>query len=355
MQVEEAYENLERIIIYGFLSVRISFNGHDLLIKNISDKEYQQMLMFCSDTDRMRLNLFSLAYCTVSIDGENLLEKRNENISQIIGFYKKSSALFIVKIVEAINELNTTYMESLDYLEGFCYSNRSRYLWGVVDPYNRSQYTGIRGLDVIGVNSAVESWISINKKLDDEQEYTKSLNNTILIVGATNYKSAKMLSKNYEKHTEELQELRDDVCKYGYDKKRIEENDKKREEWIAPLKSREDLVRELYRQMSGKKDRHDLYIDKWIENQKKKAEVAKKNVEERQIAFRKKIEETDLDLLEPSKPISSNDLNKLLENKNKRSNNTYMRNKEDDEIKERVYKRLSAKVIRPEMKEALHG
>ena len=355
MKVEEAYENLERIIIYGFLSVRISFNGHDLLIKNISDKEYQQILMLCSDTDRMKLNLFSLAFCTISIDGDNLLEKRNDNIPHILRIYKKSSALFMLKIVQAVNELNATYMESLDYLEGFCYSGRSRYLWGVVDPYNRSSYTGIRGLDVVGVNSAVESWISINKRLDDEQEYSKNFNNTILIVGATNYKSAKVLSTNYEKHNEELQELRDDICKYGHDKKRIEENDKKREEWVAPLKSREDLVRELYRQMSGKKDRHDLYIDKWIENQKKKAEAAKKNVEERQIAFRKKIEETDLDLLEPSKPISSVELNKILESKNKISNNTYMSGKEDAERKDRVYKKLSAKIIRPEMKEAVHG
>jgi hypothetical protein len=357
VKVEEAYENIERIVTFGFLSVRISYKGHDLLIKNISDKEYHQMQMFCSSGDRLKLNLFSLAYSTVSIDGVNLLENRNDSIQEIIGFYKRSSSLFVLKIIEAINELNDTYVDSLDFLEGYSYSTRSRYLWTVLDPYSRSMFTGIRGLDVIGVNSVVESWININKRLDEEHEYDRALNNTLLVVGASNYKSAKMLSKNYEKHTQELKELRDDICKYGYDRKRVEENEKKREEWTAPLSSREDLVRELYRQMSGDKDRHDMYIDQWIANQKGKADEAQRNVEERQNAFRKKVEGTDLDLLEPSKPISSSELNKMLYQKKNhvKPENAYMAGNEKSEIRDRVYKKLSTKIIRPEMKEAING
>lgn len=354
MKVSEAYENIERIIVYGFLSVRISYNGHDLLIKNISDKEYQQMQMLCSGRDRM--NFFSLAYSTISIDGYNLLENRNEGVEYAIDLYKKLPSVFVIKVVSAINELNQTYIDSLDFLEGFSYSARSRHLWSVIDPNNRSIYTGIRGLDIVGINSVTESWIGINKKLDGEEEYGREFNNTLLIVGASNYKSAKMLSKNYENSLNELKELRTEICKYGYDKKRVEENKKKRDQWTAPLVSREDLVRELYRQMSGDKDRHDLYIDEWIKRQKIKAELASKNVEERQKAFRKKIEETDLDLLEPSKPISSQELNKILEQKkNKKSDNTYMAGKEQTERRERVYKKLSTRIIRPEIKEVTHG
>lgn len=354
MRVSDAYANLERIIIYGFLSVRISYSGHDLLIKNISDKEYQQMQMLCSNRDR--LNFLSLAYSTISIDGYNLLENRNEGIEYAMNLYRKLPSVFVIKVVSAINELNQTYIESLDYLEGFSYSNRSRYLWSVIDPSNRSIYTGIRGLDVIGINSVAESWIGINKKLDSEEEYGREFNNTLLIVGASNYKSAKMLSKNYENSLNELKELRSEICKYGYDKKRIEENNKKREEWTSPLVSREDLVRELYRQMTGEKDKHDLYIEEWISRQKKKAEMASKNVEERQIAFRKKIEETDLDLLEPSKPISALELNKILDQKkNNKSDNTYMAGKESTERRDRVYKKISTKIIRPEIKEVVHG
>jgi len=353
MEVLEAYENIERIITYGFLSVRIFVNGHDLLIKNISDKEYYQMNMFCSNKDKFKINLFSIAYSTVSIDGINLLENRNECFSDILKFYSQLPGLFVLKIVEAIYELNQAYIESLDYLEGFSYSTKSRYLWSVLDPYNRSAFVGMRGLDIIGINSVTENWININKRLDEEQEYGKDFNLTLLIVGASNYKSAKTLSKNFETHTNELKELRDEICKYGFDRKRIEENNKKREEWTAPLVSREDLVRELSRQMTGKKDKHDLYIDQWMENQKKRAEAAKKNVEERQKAFRKNIEIADLDLLEPSKPISTIELNKILnKKKNVDPDKTYMAGKEKDEMKERVLRKISTKIIRPDMKGA---
>lgn len=354
MKVSEAYENLERMIVYGFLSVKISYNNHDLLIKNITDKEYHQIQMLCSG--RIRTNILSLAFCTVSLNGISFLEERNRNVNYLIKFYKELPTVFVLKIISALNELNETYIESLDFLEGFCYSKRSRYLWSVVNPYNRSSYTGIRGLDVLGVNSAVESWININKRMDDEERYSREYNNTVLIVGASNYKSAKMLSKNFENRENELRDLREEICKYGYDKKRVEENNKKRDDWTAPLSSREDLVRELYRQMSGEKDKHDVYIDQWMENQKKKAELASKMMEEKQQSFRKKLENTDLDLLEPSKPISSQELDKILEQKkNKKTDNTYMAGKENSEMKERVYKKLSTKVIRPEIKEAVHG
>lgn len=339
---------------YGFLSVKISYNGHDLLIKNITDKEYHQMQMLCSG--RVKINILSLAFSTISMDGLNFLESRNDNLNYLIDFYKNIPTIFALKVVEALNELNETYVDSLDFLEGYCYSKKSRYLWSILDPYNRSAFTGIRGLDVIGINSAVESWISINKRLDDEDVYSREFNNTILIVGASNYKSAKVLSKSYENKETELKQLREDICKFGYDKKRVEENDKKRDEWIAPLSSREDLVRELYRQMSGNKDKHDLYIDQWMDNQKKKAEMANKMVEDKQMAFRKKIEGSDLDLFEPSKPISTEELNKIIElKKNNRSDTTFMSGKEDVEMKERVFKKISTTIIRPEIKEAVHG
>jgi len=356
VEVLEAYENIERIITYGFLSVRISINGHDLLIKNISDKEYYQMSMLCSNKDKSKINFFSIAYSTVFIDGINLLENRDEYFSYILEFYRRLPGLFVLKIIEAICELNQAYIDSIEYLEGFSYSTKSRYLWSVLDPYNRSSFVGIRGLDIIGINSVTENWITINKRLDEEQIYSKDFNLTLLIVGASNYKSAKTLSKNFETHTNELKELRDDICKYGFDRKRIEENNKKREIWTAPLVSREDLVRELSRQMTGKKDRHDLYIDKWMEDQKKRAEAAKKSVEDRQKAFRKNIEETDLDLLEPSKPISSIELNKILnKKKNTDPDKTYMAGKERDEMKERVLRKISTKIIQPDMKGALNG
>jgi len=350
VEVSEAYKNLEKIILYGFLSVRISLYGHDLLIKSISDKEYSYIDMICSGKNIYKLNLLNLAFCTISIDGYNIIEDRNSFLKEVMDFYKQSPAVFTEKIIITLNTLNRTYVESLNFLEGFCYSDRSRNIWSILDIYNRSSYLGIKGLDYIGINSIQESWIYINKKLDDEKKYGDELNNTLLIVSATNQKGAKAIAKNYENQIQESKELRKEICKYGYDKKRVEENKKKREKWTAPLQSREDLVRELYRQMSGKKDKHDLYIDEWIERQKEKAEQTRESVEKKSEAFREKINKEGLDLIESSIAISSEELNKRLKEKNNKDNKVFMPDSTEVERRDRVLKKMSAKIIRPEMK-----
>jgi hypothetical protein len=351
VEVSEAYKNLEKIIMYGFLSVRISLYGHNLLIKSISDKEYSYLDMICSEGDIYKLNLLNLAFCTVSIDGLNIIEDRNSFLEEVVAFYKQVPAILTEKIIRALNDLNRGYIESLSFLEGFCYSERSRNIWSILDVYNRSAYLGIKGIDYLGINSIQESWVYINKKLDDEKKYSAELNNTLLIVSATNQKGAKAIAKNYENQIQETKELRKEICKYGYDKKRVEENKKKREKWTAPLQSREDLVRELYRQMSGKKDKHDLFINGWVEKQKERAELAKRSVEEKSRVFNEKINRAGLDLMEPSKAISSEELNERLKDKDKKDpNKVFMPESNGVERRERVLKKMSAKIIRPEMK-----
>ena len=315
MEVGIAYDNIEKILTYGFLMARISIKDHDLLIKNITDKEIQNLRSLIGGENSLKFNMYTIAYCLAFIDGKSVLENRHESIPDLVEYLRSLPHALIIKILKAINSVNIDYSKSVSFLEGYSYTQRSRYLWSFFDPYNRSSYLGIRGLDDVGLNSLQENWIAINKRLDEEDTYDKEFNNAILIVSASNGKGAQNLQKNYNSRRRELKELRDEISTYGYDRKREEENDKKRDQWTAPLNSKEDLVRELYRQMSGKKDRHDLYMDKWVENQKRKAEEAKRRVEEKQEEFRVNIESMQLEDVEPSKPISTEDLEKILKKK----------------------------------------
>jgi hypothetical protein len=350
LDIERAYSNIEKIIVYGFLTARITVEGHDLLIKNITDKELRNSKLLIEDSDIKKESLHSLSYCVAFLDGYNLLNNRDEHIYNIVKFLNKLPNIIVLKIIKGINNLNIKYSESVNFLEGFSYTDRSRYLWHFFNPYNRSSYTGISGLDSTGINSVQENWIIINKKLDEEDDYDQRFNNTLLIVGASNGKGAQNLQKSYNYRKRELKELRDEIKKHGHDLKRQEENDKKRDKWTSPLNTREDLVRELYRQMSGKKDRHDLYMDKWVEIQKEKAEAAKKKVEERQNEFRKKVRSIDMSDVEPSRPISTEELNRILKEKEVRDNRD--RNKSEIESNreksEQVLKKIGRRIIRSE-------
>jgi hypothetical protein len=198
------------------------------------------------------------------------------------------------------------------------------------------------------MNSVQENWTIINKRLDDEDAYGRDLNFALLVASSMNPKGTKVISRNYDFHRKELEELREDIAKYGYDRKRVEEQ-KKEALWTAPIKSREDLVRELYRQMSGKKDKHDLFIEAWIKQQRDAAERAKEQAEARQQEFRAKIKDIDLSAVEDSKPISTSDLNKILaQRKSEMSVSAPMVVHDEREEKDRYIRKMSSTIIRSE-------
>lgn len=317
MDVKEAYKNIEKIICYGFLYEKVSIKGFDIIIKSITNKEYDRLeLLYSNDKD---YELYSLAFCTAFINGINFISNRENRILELVNFYKKAPSFFVNLIIKAVSMLNSIYLESLDYLEGFCYSPISKYLWSILDPYKRSSFVGIKGIDEIGLNSVIENWIYINKKLDEEEDYNRLLEMTLLIVGASNYKAARTLSRNHENHQRELKELRDEIFKYGCNKNREIKNNEKREEWTPPLLTREDLVKELYRQASGYKDKHDLFIEEWIQKQREKVNEVKKSVEEKQKEYINKIKMEE-DKIEFSRPASKEDIDKIKLNMKKIGN-----------------------------------
>jgi hypothetical protein len=312
LTVEQAYKNVEKIIVNGFLTASMFYGDTHFLFKNITDKEYANLGYYRQENDLFSDMVYHLSFCTALVNGLNYLEDRFFRIHDLLEFYVKLPSVFVEKIYETIQKLNGVYIESLDYLEGFCYTDRSRHLWQVLDINNRSSFTGIAGVDNVGINSVQENWIIINKRLDDEESYQRELQLSLMVASATNPKGTKSISKSFDQRKTELDELRADIAKYGYDRERVREQQEKAI-WTAPLKSRDDLVRELYRQMAGKKDKHDLFMDRWIAEQRAKAEEAKINAEKRQKEFREKFSEAELGAMEESKPVSALELKAKLD------------------------------------------
>lgn len=348
LSVQQAYDSIEKILLYGFVTVGVSYGDNHFLFKNITDKEYSNLGLYRSTDNLSSEVLYHLAFCTVFIDSRNFLEDRFRSIHDLVCIFRSMPVPFIVRVRDAIKKLNEEYLAAIKFLEGFCYTDRSRYLWRVFDVNNRSGFLGIPGLDSVGMNSAQENWTIINKRLDDEEAYGRNFNFALLVASSMNPKGTKVLSRNYDFHKKELEELREDIAKYGYDRKRVEEQQKKAV-WTAPIKSREDLVRELYRQMSGKKDKHDLFIEAWIKQQRDLAERAKNQAEARQQEFRAKVQDMDLSKIEDSKPISTSDLNKILaQRKSLVSVSTPMVVPDEQGEKERYIRKMSSTIIRSE-------
>jgi hypothetical protein len=302
MKVEEAYKCLEDIIMVGFLSSTFNINGKQIALKTLNELEYRNIEYYTPTRREDEHTIYRLVFSTFMVDGYNTLVNRDKKVKELYCMYQELPVVLFSKLVEKVKSIHNRYLASLKYLEGFSYTNTSRYLWKSLNQNSLAseKLTGIEGTGSLGINSVQNNWVAINKKLDSEEDYERDFNLSVLVASAMNSKGARGISRSYEAQKTELKELRDKIAEYGYDEIRYEK-ERSLDEWSKPIKSRQDIVRELEKQVKGEKDKHDLFIEEWIEKQKKLAEEAKKSVEEKQVQYRKKMENIDPTKIEGSR------------------------------------------------------
>lgn len=342
MDAETAYPIVEKIITQGFLTAEIRIDGSYVVMKNMTDKESSMLGMYRDVKDPIADMSCKLAFCTFSIDGESMLDIRSEAIPALMNMYRRSSVSFISSLNTAVKFISEHYYDVLNFLEGYCYTDKSRYLWRV---YKEDGLLNFPGARVAGLNAVQENWAIVNRQLDEEQEYSKQFNLFLMVASSLNYKGARIISRNHDKQKQDLDSLREEIKKWGYDRRRREE-EKKAAEWTTPIRSREDIVRELYRQMRGDKDKHDLFIDKWMKRQHDRAQEMKRRAEERARSFREgmKIDPASLDE-EDSRQATPEEI-EALSKSSKSHVSKYMSAYEGFEKSDRFMKKVGSRVIR---------
>jgi len=341
MDVEDAYEVIERIIVNGFLTAEMRAVGSYIVMKNMTEHEASTMDLF-RDPKSIEDDLAcKLSLCTFSVDGMNLMASRAEVMPAIMDFWKHAPVSLVSSANIAITGISERYYEVLKFLEGFCYTDRSRYMWRV---YKEGCLINVPGALSAGMSAVQENWAMVNRELDSEEEYHKDFNLSLMVASSFNAKGAKVIARNYETNHTEIEDLRKEIAKWGYDRKRVEE-EKKQAEWTAPVRSREDLVRELYRQMRGEKDKHDLFIEKWMQRQRDRAEEAKKRALERSKAWQAKSRSADMNLdSEESRRATPEEIAKLSKAPSSYASK-YMSAYEGFGSDDRFLKKIGARVI----------
>jgi hypothetical protein len=320
-----------------------------IVFKTLNENEYKLLKYYTDISDNAKVLLYKLALSTFMINGNNVLNNRTENVPDLFSFYESLPYKALYLINEELDKVYAEYIDSLKYFEGFCYTDKSEYLWKVLNKNNPidNDYFGITGCKTLGLNSAQENWIIINQKLDNEEQYEQQFHLSVLVASSFNPKGAKSISREFESKKQELEDVRVVIAEYGYDKKRQEE-EKKTSKWTAPIRTKEDLVRELNRQMRGEKDNHDIFINNWINKQKKLAEEAQKSVDDKQKEYRKKMEDIELTSnLEDSRIITEEET-KNLTNKLKTQTRNLLketRKFKQTELNSKYIKKLGSRVI----------
>jgi hypothetical protein len=310
MSIEKAYDNLEKIITDGFLSLPLDCGGSRVVLKTITNNEYRDLRFSLPDTSSEKYGIYRFIYSTYMLNGIKVLDKRDDYLQDLYSFYDSCPYLFLKTLNSELDKLNTEYIDSLKYFEGFCYSKRSRYLWKILNGQHIASSEFFGSKIKLGLNSVQENWTVINQNMDNEEQYEVQFNLSVMVASSMNSKGAKSISTSYTNRKNELVALREEISRYGYDKKRVVE-ETRQAKWTAPMKTKADIVRELDRQMRGDKDLHDKFFDKWIEDQKKKAEEVNKAIEKKQVEYRKSLEDMKPELMEGSRAATPEEVKRL--------------------------------------------
>ena len=273
-----AYHALADLIYRGALFAHTELAGYPFVFKTLSEVEYNYIKIKAGSPDRLdynvRFNLIYLAHSVFMVNGENvLLGNREEKLSLLTKFFQAIPNILCDKIIEEVTGLKADFSEIDKFVEGFCYTQQSRQKWELLDnrQVNDDHFTGIPGTKTIGLNSFQENWLQINRALDQEEAYNQELSLALIVASASNPKGSRKMRAQHDSSLQKSKDKRKKIAKEGFGYK----TSWKEGGWSAPTDTAEELVAELERQMSGKKDKHDLVISNYLEGLKNASESFK--------------------------------------------------------------------------------
>ncbi len=348
MLKKEGYKLLSDLIFKGFLVMGVKIAGKYFVFKTVNEREFDQIKLYSGFSHdagyTSRFNLNYLVSSLLLIDNENVLIRKDYEFKNYYDFFSKLPYIVHLKIIKELLDLRNIAFEAILFVEGFSYTDQSRKKWLFMkDSPNSASFTGIPGTDKIGINVYQESWILINKMLDAEEQYNKDFSLAILVASANNPKGARTIRGKHDAAFDRADERRKKLARKGTHK----EQSWKPEGWAAPVDTAEELVSELMRQMEGRKDKHDHFIDDYMKKLREQAEDQTRQAEDRLKEIRKRREkEKDIpDITSDQRILTAEEMQKL---NSKDHNNLMIVESEEiatEKDKDRFLSKIGSKVL----------
>jgi len=343
MDRNEAYHLLSDLIYKGFLTLRMKIADKDFVFKTVNEKEHNLIKLYSGFSDKgyaVRFNLNYMAFSLLMVEGKNFLINRNNKIKECYNFFGQFPYQLHNRIMKELIDLRDVAFGCIDYVEGFSYTDQSRRKWNI--SYKLNSFSDFPGSKNLGMNAYQESWILINKMLDDEEIYNKDFSLALLVASASNPKGTRSIRGRHDAAVQRAEERRKKLSKKGSHQKQAWKPDG----WAAPVDTAEELVAELMRQMEGKKDKHDLFIDDYMKKLRERADEQTRQAEKRlqKLRERRKKEGDIPDIISTQRILTAEESEKL----NKKSNNLMIVKSEevaDKNEEERFYKKIGSRVL----------
>lgn len=176
---ENTYKYVKNLIFDGFLPFRANVFGTPCVFKALTSSEFRFIEILESDPVK-RLPYFFL-YSLVFVDGSCILPHRSELHEDAVRLWGRFSIPVTNFFIESIQAMQNAQADCYENLESYLYESESRYLW-LVHRNEAVRNKLVPGIELIGLNSAQESWLSFNKREDLREEQERQFEHSKFIV-----------------------------------------------------------------------------------------------------------------------------------------------------------------------------
>jgi len=257
----EIFKYIETLIFKGFLSNKIKIDDTVLTFKTITEAEFSLIDHYLTDFDinsdkNIKTNALFLACSLYKINSESILHSKFECFDTLVNFFCELDTQTYTKLLELINNLQEIYNKLIPFVELYAYDEYSRFNWKTIgDNLNTFKLSGIYGIENIPLNHAQKLWIYFNKFEDENENHELYYQLASLQVSGINGAFGKSIQENISKMKEEKSLSRQRELLF------LEHISEDNFYNFSDTKTKEGLVEELEKQISGKKDYHDLVIE----------------------------------------------------------------------------------------------
>jgi len=346
MTRDEAYSILYNLIFRGFLVGEMEIGKSLFVFKTITEREFNLIKACCGSQNNssylQRFNMNFMAHSVFAVDGENILADRVSKFPDLKSFFAKIPWSMFKGIMGELETMRNDSFNILKYMEGFCYTSLSRRMWQSLHGMapNSEGFTGIPGTSQIGVNVHQESWMYVNRMIDNQDQYDREFSLSLFVASASNPKGARRTRNQHDSHMKRTEEHRHKLAREGF----IDTRNWSESNWAAPVDTAEELVAELDRQMKGMKDRHDLFIEQHIKKVREEAERRTKEAEDR-IRRAKEAYNDEPDLTVSQRPMTAEEVAKMYSKKPRTTRPVMLEESVTGENRSRILKKIGTRVL----------
>lgn len=280
---EDVWEELEKYLFMGFLTSSAHILDKTFVFKTLNHHEIRNLEFFkplrksAPEIKTLYRSVF-ISHSILYIDGENALHNRPLHIRKLINTISKIPAGILEEIVSSLGALNYRASRLYPLTEVYVHENRSRFKWLYTqnNAINSPIVTGINGTDELGINYCQQTWVALNRLLDQKEQVEIDWSNAKFVGGCFAGKGIRSIEEKdkarREKEKLDLHDLKTKVL-YKYLNRDAGPDDVAPKQVTLPdgrmatvekmfrAESVEELANQLSAALSDEKDYHDKVIE----------------------------------------------------------------------------------------------